>query len=215
MMGLLLAGCGAHTGDQFQILRDELSVVRDKLDLSQKQLVANKKQVAQLQEQVRELSRNIQKKPYCELRMPGLRRGDVQPARKVGDLMSPFGPRVRSKVDVSKTITRLGPGRYRITRQGLNEIMGNTSLLARSARIVPSVRNGHPNGFKLYAIRPGSLYAVLGFFNGDTVHAINSMAVTTPDKALEVYIKVRNAKKLTIQFSRRGRPMVHRYTIVN
>lgn len=215
LMGVLLAGCGsAQSGDQFRILREELGIVRDKLDQSQKQLQANKKQVAQLEEQVKELSRHIKKEPYCKLRMPGLRAGGTRaPRGGVRDLMSPFGSN-SLKLDISRSVTRVGPGRYRIKRSGLNKVLGNTMLLARSARIVPSVRNGRPNGFKIYAIRPGSIYALLGFYNGDTITAINGMAITSPDKALAVYSKLRNANKLTIQFNRRGRPMVHRYTIV-
>lgn len=215
---VLVAGCGsAQSSDQFRILREELSIVREKLDQSQKQLLANKKQVAQLEELVRKLSGNIEKKPYCKLRMPGIRPGSSRTGRGgAGDLMSPFaGRRVRpAQLDYGKFITRVSTGRYRIKRSGLNKVLSDTTLLARSARIVPSVRNGVPNGFKLYAIRPGSLYTHLGFYNGDTITAVNGHSITTPDKALEVYVKMQKAQKLTIHFTRRGRPMVHRYTIV-
>lgn len=59
--------------------------------------------------------------------------------------------------------------------------------VARAARIVPSVRDGKPHGFKLYAIRPGSIYVVLGLRNGDTITAVNGDDITTPDKALRIY----------------------------
>ncbi len=223
IIGVLLAGCASgQSSDQFRILREELSIVREKLDKSQKQLESNQKLVQKLEQQVRLLSGNIEKKPYCKLKMPGLKLGGtraVSPRTGRGgadDLMSPFaGRRVApAKVDFAKFITRVGVGRYRIKRAGLNKVLANTTLLARSARIVPSVRNGVPNGFKLYAIRPGSLYAFLGFRNGDTVNAINGQSITTPDKALEIFTKLRKANKLTIQFTRRGRPMVHRYVVV-
>ncbi|MCA9665550.1 MAG: hypothetical protein KC503_08175 [Myxococcales bacterium] len=110
-------------------------------------------------------------------------------------------------------VRKLGPGKWEIRRSALNKVLGNTTLLARSARIVPSVRNGKPNGFKLYAIRPGSIYSLIGMSNGDTIHAINGHAITTPDKALEVYTKVRNASHLTISFTRRGKTTTHDYTI--
>ncbi len=220
MLGLLLAGCGSpQTRDQLRLLREELSIVRDKLDRNQEQLVANKKQVAELQQQVRLLTGNIEKKPYCKLRMPvRLGGGPVRrPTRGSGGgrLISPFGVAPRRGVNLTLYITRLGPGRYRIKRKGLNLVLGNTTLLARSARLVPSVRNGRPNGFKLYAIRPGSVYALLGLRNGDTIISVNGQAITTPAKALMVYARLRNANKLTVQFIRRGRPMVHRYSIVN
>lgn len=216
LMGVLVVGCGsAQSSDQFRLLREELSIVREKMDQSQKQLLANRQQVAQLEGQVRELSRRIQKKPYCKLRLPlGPGVGGLKPSPyKPHSLLSPY--RIPLQEDFSKWITRTGPGRYRIKRSGLNRVLGNTTLLARSARIVPSIRNGVPNGFKLYAIRPNCVYSHFGFRNGDTINAINGQAITSPDKAREIYVKVRNASKLTIQFTRRGRPMVHRYTVVN
>ncbi len=115
--------------------------------------------------------------------------------------------------DIAKGISKVGEGKYEIRRQALNKVLGNTTLLARSARIVPSMKNGKPNGFKLYAIRPGSLYSLLGMFNGDTISAINGHPITTPDKALEVYTKLRSASHLSIAFARRGKPLSHEYTI--
>ncbi len=128
---------------------------------------------------------------------------------------SPFAmpPATPGLEAVAKGIRKVGEGRYEIQRSALNKILGNTTLLARSARIVPSMHNGQPNGFKLYAIRPGSLYSLLGMFNGDTINAINGHAITTPDKALEVYTKLRNASHLSIEFARRGNPLTHEYTI--
>ncbi len=123
-------------------------------------------------------------------------------------------PRAQQGIaEIAKGISKVGEGKYEIRRSALNKVLGNTTLLARSARIVPSVKNGKPNGFKLYAIRPGSLYSLLGMFNGDTISAINGHSITTPDKALEVYTKLRSASHLSISFARRGTPLTHEYTI--
>jgi len=123
-------------------------------------------------------------------------------------------PRPQQQIaEIAKGIAKVGEGKYEIQRSALNKVLGNTTLLARSARIVPSMKNGKPNGFKLYAIRPGSLYSLLGMFNGDTISAINGHSITTPDKALEVYTKLRNASHLSIAFNRRGTALSHEYTI--
>lgn len=115
--------------------------------------------------------------------------------------------------EVSNGVRQLGPNKWEIQRSALNKVLTNTTLLARSARIVPSLQNGKPDGFKLYAIRPGSIYSLIGMQNGDTINAINGREMTTPDKALEVYTKVRNASHLTISFTRRGATKTHDYTI--
>lgn len=114
---------------------------------------------------------------------------------------------------IAKGIRKVGEGKYEIQRSALNKVLANTTLLARSARIVPSVRNGKPNGFKLYAIRPGSLYGLLGMSNGDTINAINGHPINTPDKALEIYTKLRRASHVAISFTRRGKSQTSEYTI--
>ena len=115
--------------------------------------------------------------------------------------------------EVARSIRKIAEGKYEVERQALNKVLANTTILARSARIVPSVKNGQPNGFKLYAIRPGSLYSLLGMQNGDTLSAVNGHAMTTPDTALEVYTKLRNASHLTISFDRGGKSVTNEYDI--
>ena len=122
-------------------------------------------------------------------------------------------PYAKDIAELSKGVRSLGGNKWEIQRRTLNKVLGNTAMLASQARIVPSSRNGKPNGFKLYAIRPGSIYQLIGMSNGDTIHAINGARIDTPDKALEVYTKVRNASHLTISFSRRGQPKTHEYVI--
>ena len=47
----------------------------------------------------------------------------------------------------------------------------------------------------------------VGFSNGDTIRAINGFEIASPDKALELYTKLRNVDQLTFDLVRRGQPM--------
>ncbi len=100
-----------------------------------------------------------------------------------------------------------------IDRPLIDKLLANTTALATSARFVPSVRDGRPNGFKLYAIRPSSIFAKIGLENGDTVKSINGMEMSTPDQALGVYTKVRSASHLSVTVDRRGETATLDYTI--
>ncbi|MGZ3442306.1 MAG: type II secretion system protein GspC, partial [Polyangia bacterium] len=86
-------------------------------------------------------------------------------------------------------------------------------MLATAARFVPSIKDGKPNGFKLYAIRPQSIFGRIGLQNGDTIKAINGSEMTTPDAALGLYTKLRNASHLSVQVERRGETVALDYTI--
>ncbi len=114
---------------------------------------------------------------------------------------------------IDEGVKKVDDTNYEIDESLREKVLANPMSVARGARIVPSVKNGKPNGFKLYAIRPSSVYAKIGFRNGDTVHAINGYELTTPDKALEVYTKLKDAGNLSVTVTRRGKPVTLNYTI--
>jgi general secretion pathway protein C len=100
-----------------------------------------------------------------------------------------------------------------IDRALVEKLLSNTTMLATAARFVPSTKDGKPNGFKLYAIRPQSIFGRIGLQNGDTIKAINGSEMTTPDAALGLYTKLRNASHLSVQVERRGETVTLDYTI--
>ncbi len=103
--------------------------------------------------------------------------------------------------------------RCEVDRSVVDKVLANTSDLARSARFVPSLRDHKPDGFKVYAIRPGSIYAKLGLQSGDLIKSINDLDLATPDKALEAYVKLKPASHLTLLLERRGENMTREYQI--
>lgn len=114
---------------------------------------------------------------------------------------------------VDSGIKKIDDTHYDIDRGLVEKVMADPNLVARSARIVPSIKDGKANGFKVYAIRPNSAFAKLGLQNGDTLHAVNGYDMTSPDKALEVYTKVKSANNLSISVTRRGQPVTMEYSI--
>jgi type II secretion system protein C len=94
-------------------------------------------------------------------------------------------------------------------RRAVNEaIWGDPSRLVAGVRIVPSMREGRPNGFKIYAVRPSSVLALLGFHNGDLILAVNGRNVSSPDAALETFSSLRSANRIVCEIERGGRRML-------
>jgi general secretion pathway protein C len=110
-------------------------------------------------------------------------------------------------------VRRLDDTRFEVERSLVTKVLANPVAAGRGARIVPSIRNGRPDGFKLYRVRPSSVYARLGLKSGDTIHAVNGFELTSMDKALEVYTKVRESSNLAVSITRRGKPLTLKYTI--
>ena len=114
--------------------------------------------------------------------------------------------------DIDKQILCSGAN-CTIERALVDKALSNTAALSSLARFVPSVRDGKPNGFKVYAIRPNSLFGKIGLQNGDTLKQINGNEMLTPDQALQLYTKLRSASHLTMQVERRGETVTMDYTI--
>jgi hypothetical protein len=110
-------------------------------------------------------------------------------------------------------IRRISDSHVEISKDLVDAVLANPMAVAKGARVVPSVKDGKPNGFKLYAIRPSSIYARIGISNGDTLKTVNGFEIDSADKALEVYTKIREATSLDLRLERRGKPVTLRITI--
>ena len=117
------------------------------------------------------------------------------------------------KAAIEEGIKKIDDTHYEISRSLVDKVLLNPMALAKGARVVPSVKNGKPDGFKMYAIKPDSVFSKLGFSNGDTMHAVNGFEMTSADKALEMYTKLKEANSLQVDVTRRGEPVVLNYNI--
>ena len=115
--------------------------------------------------------------------------------------------------ELDRGIKKTGENTYEIQRSTLESVLGNMSLLARSARIVPEMRDGKAAGFRLYSVRSDGPFAKIGMQNGDVLSAINGMEITSPEKALEVYSKLRSASHLSLGVERNGQRLTKEYSI--
>ena len=110
-------------------------------------------------------------------------------------------------------VRQISENQYVVAKKEIDNALTNLSDLATKARIVPSFKNGVPNGFKLFSIVPDSLYAKIGVQNGDVIRRINGYEMNSPDKALEIYQKLRDANRIEIEVERRGDTVRKSYSI--
>lgn len=115
--------------------------------------------------------------------------------------------------EMDRGIRRVSEHQYEIQRSTLESVLGNMNLLSRSARIVPDVRDGRAAGFRLYSVRPDGPFAKIGMQNGDVISAINGLEITSPEKALEVYAKLKSASHLSVGLERNGQKVTKDYSI--
>ena len=114
---------------------------------------------------------------------------------------------------LGKGIKKVSNSEYTIPKAEIDNVLSNLNKIATQARIVPSFRNGKANGFKLFSIRPNSLYAKIGIQNGDIIQKINGYEIDSPDKALAIYSKLKDATNISVDLLRRGKKKSLSYNI--
>lgn len=114
---------------------------------------------------------------------------------------------------ISKGISRVSATEFNVDRGVVDKILENQAELMKTARIVPEQENGKVVGIRLFGVRPDTLLGVLGMENGDRLETINGFDMTSPEKALEAYARLRTSDHLTIKVNRRGSPMNIDYNI--
>ncbi|HEU0032918.1 MAG TPA: type II secretion system protein GspC [Kofleriaceae bacterium] len=110
-------------------------------------------------------------------------------------------------------IKKIDDTTFEIDKALVDRVTANPMEFMKGARVVPAMKNGKPEGIKLYAIRPNSPYAKLGLTNGDTLMSINNLELNSVDKGLEIYGKLRDSTSLQLEVVRRGKPVTLKYTI--
>jgi general secretion pathway protein C len=110
-------------------------------------------------------------------------------------------------------VKKLEANKYELKRDFIDKTLSNLNNVATQARIVPSFKNGVANGFKLFSIQPGSMYSAIGVENGDVIQRINGYEINSPDKALEVYQKLRESSHITIEIERNGQTIRKEYNV--
>lgn len=111
------------------------------------------------------------------------------------------------------TVVMIDDTSFRVPRSTLDAIAGNPYRVLGTLRVIPSMKNGVPDGYRVYAIRPSTLIAQLGVRNGDTLHSIAGEDVGAAADPTGVFDKLAVATTIEIELTRRGKPVTLTYEI--
>ncbi|OJH39619.1 type II secretion system protein GspC [Cystobacter ferrugineus] len=111
------------------------------------------------------------------------------------------------------SIRQVSPGNYEISRQEVANTLANLHQVSQQARVVPAFQDGVAKGFKLFSLRPDSLFTRLGLRNGDILRRINGLSLTSMEHALEAFTRLRDAPRIELEVERDGQVQQLIYTV--
>ncbi len=102
-------------------------------------------------------------------------------------------------------VEKLADNKFAVDKSLLDGALGNLESFAGQLRVVPHKdSSGNIDGFRLSAIRKGSLFEKLGIKNGDILHAVNGSPLTSTEGALSLYQSLRSERSFNFDISRRN-----------
>lgn len=106
------------------------------------------------------------------------------------------------------TTLQVSKGRFEVSRKEIARYLSDLGTLASEARVFPSTE-----GFKVFAIRPGSMIARLGVQNGDKLTKVNGIALNNAEAVLDAYSRLQSASHFEIQLERDGALVTQTYEL--
>jgi type II secretory pathway component PulC len=99
-------------------------------------------------------------------------------------------------------VSRAGDGAYEIDGETFRRISADPAALMRDARFVPDTVRTGAGGWRVFALKPGSLFAQLGLVDGDVLRAIGSTRLAGLDATLAGLTELRDAHAFEVTLER-------------
>jgi general secretion pathway protein C len=110
-------------------------------------------------------------------------------------------------------VRKVAENRFEINRLAFEEVTKNLGTIMTQARIVPHFIEGKIAGYKIFAIKPDSIYTDLGMVNGDVLQKVNGVEIESPEKALQIISQLKTETDFQIDVVRNGKPMTFSYRL--
>ena len=110
-------------------------------------------------------------------------------------------------------VSKLGENSYAVDESSVDYLTENINKLITYVRIIPYFESGNAAGFRMAAIRPGSVFQQLGFKAGDIIKNVNGVPLTSPEKIYTIFQNLKDEKQIEVDILRRGKKSSLKYEI--
>ena len=93
-----------------------------------------------------------------------------------------------------------------IDQRALNAALDNIGQAMTDARLLPSLKDGKVEGFRLSEVKPQGVFGTLGLKNGDVLAKINDFPVDSPEKAIQSFMTLKGQNRIKLDLLREGAP---------
>lgn len=115
----------------------------------------------------------------------------------------------------SSLIKRTGDNQFQVKRSDINDYMLKLPEILKQARVTPyySERSKEIEGFRFASIDKGSIFEDLGFEKGDIIKEVDGEVITTPEKALELFDRLKGGSGFKMLVQKDGQDVYYDYSV--
>lgn len=109
--------------------------------------------------------------------------------------------------------TQTGAGSYVIDQRQLNASLDNIGQAMTDARLLPSMKDGKVEGFKVSEVKLKGIFGTIGIKNGDVLLRMNDFPIDSPEKAIQSFASLKGQSRIRLDLIRDGQPTTFNYDI--
>ncbi len=110
-------------------------------------------------------------------------------------------------------VAQTGAGSFVIDQKALNATLDNIGQAMSDARLLPSMKDGKVEGFRISEVKPAGVFGMVGMKNGDVLLRINDFAIDSPEKAIQSLASLKGQTRLKLDLVRDNQPTSFNYDI--
>lgn len=91
-----------------------------------------------------------------------------------------------------------------LNKREVDDTLKDMNKVMTQARIIPYIVNNKNQGYRIFSIRPNSIYTKIGLKNGDVIQRVNGIELSSPEKAYSLFQQLKDEPKVSLDILRRG-----------
>jgi type II secretion system protein C len=125
----------------------------------------------------------------------------------------------RKALGIDNRIRRVSDTEYQIERSAITDSLSDLATLFTQMRLVPNfVGEGDQRtveGYRVFRVKPGSVFQKLGIRNGDIILDINGVKADNPEKSFELLQQLRYENNFSLTLKRNDNDIDMNYNITD
>jgi general secretion pathway protein C len=118
-----------------------------------------------------------------------------------------------SPATAARGIVRTGADTFALDRSARDALIDGAGDLIRSVAVRPEKQGDDVIGLRIAMLKPGTPLEALGVRAGDVLLSLDGTPLTSPDRMLEAYARVRTEERIRLVIQRDGRPLQLDYQV--